>query len=287
MNYKSDLNCSNQSSLPSPSMQVAVLQMKGWRNDFNESKIRLLDIVHDAGQKKIRIFVAPECACSEYCFRSSEEALSYSETLDGDFAQSLSQHSVNAQMWCFVGLIERDHQSRLFNSVLITSPNGQRQFYRKRLLFDADYLWAESGDDYPYTLPVDQKLSAFGLEPLVNDLSPPYPLFNIDGWRVTVGICMDFNDLRFINFCVHSEVDLIAFPTNWIDQGQPVLNYWAALMQDMRYTTLLAANSYGLDGEYMLSGRSAILQATPPTLLGEAPQEGDFLMTCTLEYRRT
>ena len=286
MNYKSDLNYNDHLSLPNRSMHVAVLQMKGWRNDFSESKARLLEIVRDAGQRDVRIFVAPECVCSEYCFSSSKDAEAFGETLDGEFAQDLSQHSVKSNMWCFVGLIERGEHNRLFNSVLITNPNGQKQFYRKRLLFDADYLWATSGDEYPNVLPKDQQLSAFGLDGLVNDHSPPYPLFNIDGWRVTVGICMDFNDLRFINFCVHSDVDLIAFPTNWIDQGQPVLNYWAALMQDMRYTTLLAANSYGPDGEYRLSGRSAILQANPPTLLGEAPEEGDFLMTCTLENLR-
>ena len=73
MNYKSDLNYNNHLNIPSRSMHVAVLQMKGWRNDFSESKARLLEIVRDAGQKNVRIFVAPECVCSEYCFNSSED----------------------------------------------------------------------------------------------------------------------------------------------------------------------------------------------------------------------
>ena len=99
-----------------------------------------------------------------------------------------------------------------------------------------------------------------------------------------MGICMDLNDPRFIEFCSRTDVDLIAFPTNWIDEGKPVINYWAALLQGMNRATLLAANSYGVDGDYTLSGHSAILQATPPTLLGEAPKVGDYLITCTLDY---
>ncbi len=268
-------------------MHVAVLQMKGWRSDYQESKARILEVIGEAGQKNVRIFVAPECVCSEYCFGSVEEALPFGEKLSGTFAQSLSQISQQSDMWCFVGVIEQDDQHRLFNSVLITAPDGTCQFYRKRLLFDADYLWALSGDEYPFVLPEKQRLTAFGIEASKDDPCPPYPLFEIDGWKVTVGICMDLNDLRFLDFCVRSDVDLIAFPTNWIDQGQPVLNYWATLMQDMHYTTLLAANSYGLDGDYLLSGGSAILQANPPTLLGEAPKTGDFLITCTLENLRT
>ena len=99
-----------------------------------------------------------------------------------------------------------------------------------------------------------------------------------------MGICMDFNDVRFLDFCVHSEVDLVIFPTNWIDEGKDVLQYWAAMLQGATRATLLAANSYGEDGSFHLYGHSAILRAHPPTLLGLAPKEGDCLMICKLDY---
>lgn len=265
------------------SLDVGIIQFKGDRSAYLQSQERLLDAIKSAGEHGVKVLVCPECACSEYSFSSPQEALEFSESIDGEFAVSVAKLTRQFEFWCFIGVVERDQELRLFNSVFIFDPHGNLRLYRKRLLFDADHLWAESGDDYPIFLPPHLSLEASKRETLSEE-SPPYPLLNIFGWRATVGICMDLNDPRFIEFCECAEIELIAFPTNWIDQGHDVVPYWAHVLQDASRVTLLAANSYGQDGPYMLRGRSAILQANPPTLLGVAPSKGDYLITCQLEH---
>ena len=189
-------------------------------------------------------------------------------------------------MWCFVGVVEHAEEDRLFNSTFIASPRGQLLCYRKRLLFEADKTWAHSGEDYPmlemYRSDSDSIINRDQLS--LDEPEAPYPLLNIFGWRATVGICMDLNDIRFLKFCQQTEVELIAFPTNWLDEGHDVLHYWAYLLQDMERATLLAANTYGTEDDITFCGGSAILQASPPTLFGRAPSEGDYMITVTLCY---
>lgn len=274
-------------SIPLQQLKIAIVQFKGKREEYAKRQQQLIDILDDAGEQGCRLIVAPECACSEYSFHTKEEALLYSEPFDGNFIDKLVAVSIKYQIWCFVGVIERGQADKIYNSVFVTAPHGEKYCYRKRLLFEADKLWATSGEKEPVKLPPEQTLHAYQLEPLEWDSSPPYPIFNVFGWRTTVGICMDFNDIRFIDFCVHSEADLIVFPTNWIDEGEDVLRYWAAMLQGAKRATLLAANSYGQDGDLRLYGHSAILKANPPTLLGLAPKDGDYLITCTLDYHFT
>jgi predicted amidohydrolase len=181
-------------------------------------------------------------------------------------------------------VVELTELNELFNATFITSPEGELLCYRKRLLFEADVQWALSGDLYP--APHSERQSNFLLDRTHIELSEPdapYLLLNIFGWRATLGICMDLNDARFLQFCEEAKVDLVIFPTNWIEEGHDVAQYWAHLLRDTR-ATLLAANSHGSEGEITFSGGSAILQATPPTLIGQAPLCGDYVITATLSH---
>lgn len=276
-----------QSSSAQP-LQLAVIQFKGQRDKYEECKRQLLALISEVAQEGARLIVAPEMACSEYLFADAQEALPFAETSRGDLARTLVTLSERFQTWCVFGVIELGEGDRLFNSAFITSPTGQLVTYRKRLLFDADHAWAYSGDEYPHSLHEDNRLQFFGITPQEGDLYPPYPLFDVYGWRMTVGICMDLNDQRFLDFCAHAGVDLIAFPTNWLEEGLDVLEYWAYLLSDIQGVTLLAANSYGAERDISFCGGSAILQSTsPPVLLGQAPSEGNYFLMIKLKPHST
>ena len=265
-------------------LKVSVIQYKGDRSAYRARQTHLLNVIEMAVEEGAKLIVAPECACSEYLFENVAEAKQYSETPKSHFTRALAALSKHAQIWCVVGIIELGDEERLHNSALITTPTGELHYYRKRLLFDADYTWAESGDRFPVELSTTNRLEAFQIQPLESDLHAPYPLFDVFGWRMTVGICMDLNDQRFTDFCRHAHVDLIAFPTNWLDEGVDVLEYWVSLLHEVDSVTLLAANSHGTEGAISYCGGSAILQMTPPTLLGRAPQSGDYLITTSVSH---
>src|SRR5690606_27550018 len=127
-----------------------------------------------------------------------------------------------------------ESSGRLFNSATVYFPDGAEPlFYRQRLLYDADTTWAEPGDT-------------------------PYPVWTTDdGLRASLGICMDLNDERFITHLREADIRLCAFPTNWLDQGFSIWNYWAYQLQQTR-TCLVAANTYGVEDETPFRGESAV-----------------------------
>jgi len=148
---------------------------------------------------------------------------------------------------------------RLFNSALVIDPSGARAFtYRKTLLFEADLPWATPGDSGYRSF--DGAEGCFG-----------------------VGICMDLNDDRFLAWCGAAGVDVLALPTNWIDEGVSTWPYWAWRMSSVS-ATLVAANTYGSEGDTRFSGCSAILAGR--TVLAAAPATGDGTISATLPGAR-
>ena len=276
----------NRSTTPLQELKVVVIQYKGSNDQYRSSQSRLLEVFDLAGQNGAHLVVAPECACSNYLFADMYEARRYSESQNGHFAYQLCQLSQQYQMWCFVGVVERTQDNQLFNSTFMTAPSGELLCYRKRLLFEADKTWAQSGEGQPTLQPAQVKSDSIIDRTYISLDEPeaPYPLLNVFGWRTTVGICMDLNDSRFLTFCRQTQVELIVFPTNWLEEGHDVLQYWAYLLQDMKRATLLAANTYGTEKEISFCGGSAILQATPPTHYGRAPSQGDYMNSVTLNY---
>ena len=267
-------------------LQVVVVQYKGSNNQYHTTQQELIEIIELAGQSEAHVVVTPECSCSNYLFTDVDEARRYSERQDGQFANQISQLAQRYQMWCFVGVVESAPDEQLYNSTFIASPSGEMFCYRKRLLFEADKVWAQSGEGQPVPQPMNahSDLIIDRAHLTLDEPQAPYPLLNVFGWRTTVGICMDLNDIRFLKFCQQAEVELIVFPTNWLDEGHDVLHYWAYLLQNIKRATLLAANTYGTEEDISFCGGSAILQAEPPTLFGRAPSEGDYMISVKLYY---
>jgi predicted amidohydrolase len=292
--------------------RVAAIQFKGQRADPVAARASLLESIQDALDWGAQLVVSPELACTQYLFSSRNEASLYAENYEGLLAQALKKLSTKYEAWLVVGFIEKalieppeSPDPHLYNSALILSPSGASTTYRKRLLYMEDERWATPGEGphaqwsahvgpppHPLNidLTVEEKtkteaptastiLSTESDQDIeVKDPNPPYPLFEVNGLQMTVGICMDLNDPRFIAFCEAHQVELIAFPTNWIDEGHEVHSYWAHLLHRVSPATLIAANSYGREGDCQFRGESAILNISSYSLLAVAPSEGDHII---------
>lgn len=133
-------------------------------------------------------------------------------------------------------------------------------FYRKRLLYEADETWAVPGDT-------------------------PYPVWRSKaGLICTLGVCMDLNDDDFIRHLKDQEIRVLAFPTNWLEQGFNVWNYWAWRLLDTR-ACLVAGNRYGTEESTTFCGRSAVLDGR--TLLGWTESEGDAVVLAEIPAEPT
>jgi len=245
----------------SPGSLVAAVQYEPQRGKPDSNRNRLLFLLRQAIMAEVELIVLPEMCTSGYIFPDRESILPYCEGRDG---RTVRLFSSEARKWsvtvCF-GWPELDKETgKLYNSAAVCFPNGEIQFYRKKLLFEADETWADIGDT-------------------------PYPVWTAkNGSRCCLGICMDLNDDRFIQFLIEEKIRIIAFPTNWLDQGFKVWNYWAWRLRDT-HSCLVAANRYGEEDETPFCGDSAVLDGR--TLLGWAEEDNDQVVLARIPVEPT
>ncbi len=249
-------------------MRVAALQFKPVKGDRVESERRLLALLERL-QPPIDLVVLPELALTGYLFSSRDQILPLTEPSDGPTAQLLAPVARRLGAFVVCGFPEREGQT-LYNSALVVGPDGAvDSVVRKTLLYSADVPWASPGDQ-------------------------PYRVIPTPAGTFAVGICMDLNDDRFIDWLTGAQPDVLAFPTNWVDEGHDIWTYWAMQLWETRIS-LVAADTYGtetLDGVTTgFWGRSAIIEAAgqpggPMTLLRAAPAEGDAVLVAQLELPR-
>lgn len=201
-------------------MRVAAIQYKATKGDPHASRRALVRLA-EQGARGADLVVLPEMAATGYLFANRAAVLRHAELPRGPTFAALAPVAAAHRCWLVVGIVE-DAGVDLFNSALVIDPAGELAFtYRKTLLFDADTTWATRGDS-------------------------GYRRFDADAGSFGVGICMDLNDPGFTEWAASARLDAIAFPTNWLDEGQPIHGYWAARIAGTG-ATLVAANSWGFD----------------------------------------
>ncbi|MEZ4317457.1 MAG: carbon-nitrogen hydrolase family protein [Myxococcota bacterium] len=250
-------------------MRVAAIQFKA-KTDRIAGLAALVAEVRRVGAGR-DLVVCPEMAVVGYAWTSLEAVRTVAEPADGPTARAFSRAAADSGCWVVVGFAELDGE-RVFNSALVIDPSGTVRFvYRKTLLFEADQPWATPGDS-------------------------GYRAFDTGKGRFGVGICMDLNDDRFLDWAGRERVDVLAFPTNWTQEDSVMWDYWRHRL----YTgwpaewgveprvanrarvdaVLVGANSYGAEGAWQLRGESAILSWG--RVYATAPSTGDAVITADL-----
>jgi len=236
-------------------MRVAAVQFKANKGDKVRSLARLAHLA-EAAAAGSDLVVLPEMAATGYLFPSREAIAPVTEVAaSGETFAALAPVARTHGAWLVAGFAERD-RGRYFNSALVIDPAGELRFvYRKTLLYEADLPWCEPGDS-------------------------GYELFETAAGSFTVGICMDLNDLRFTDWCAERRPRAIAFPTNWLDDGERVWRYWTLRLAGAPGVALVAANTYGEEGDVAFRGESAVLDRG--TILVAGPHRGDAILRATL-----
>jgi predicted amidohydrolase len=222
-------------------MRVAAVQFRPEWGKPELARAALSDLVRRT--EGAALVVCPEMAVSGYVFASRAEVEPFCEPPEGRTFAALAPLARAQRAWLVCGFAE----SGGFNSALVIAPDGRLvAVYRKVLLYDADRTWARPGDR---RLLVRAELGTFA-----------------------VGICMDLNDDGFTGMLRSRRPGLLAFCTNWVDEGTPVHPYWRARLAGWG-GTMVAANRWGEERGTRFSGRSAVMR--DGEVLGEAGAEGD------------
>lgn len=250
-------------------MRFGLVQFRADKTDVEGSRRALATLAARAAVD-VDLLVLPEMAPSGYTFADRAAVERVAEAPDGPTYRALADVARSHRCWVVCGFPERDGD-RLFNAAMVLDPSGARVFvYRKTLLYDADVPWATPGDS-------------------------GYRAFDTDAGRFGVGICMDLNDDRFLEWTASADLDAIAFPTNWVEDTESELDihtwvYWAWRLQGQR-AALVAANTWGSDAPGPTSpegctftGESAVLQGG--RIRGALGRTGDAVLRVTTRSRR-
>lgn len=233
-------------------IHLAALQFTPGTLSREQAMQRISPLLKGASENS-DLIVLPELALTKYLYSSPSEVLPYSEEAGGEFLEFLRTANIG-KAHIVAGFIEKENDSTLYNSAYILFPDNSFKVYRKTLLFEADESWANPGNI-------------------------PYPVFSINGFTVTVGICMDLNDNRFTGFCKRNRIDIVALPVNWLDQDEDVRPYWRYRLD---YECLLiAANKYGMEKNIQFRGYSTIMYSD--YILAEMGAVGDGLLLYSYE----
>ncbi len=212
---------------------VAALQYRPPKGRPAEARSALADYAHEAGRAGCDLLVCPEMATTGYVWPDADSLRPHAEPAEGSTFATLAPIAREHRMWIVCGYPERDGEA-LYNSALVIAPDGSLvTSYRKIDLYVADRNWARAGSERPLIR------TAFGL--------------------LTPGICMDLNDWDFTAFLRRHQPDVVAFCTNWVDQGERVEWYWAEQLAGYR-GLFVAADSWGADEHVDFYGRSAVMR---------------------------
>ena len=126
-------------------MILAAIQYKPPKGQTQVARSQLAELVMDAANNGADIIVCPEMAISGYIWNTIEEIWPHTEESSGETYRCLSAIAKQYGVWVVCGIAEREGKN-LYNSALVISSSGELICcYRKILLYEADYAWAQAG----------------------------------------------------------------------------------------------------------------------------------------------
>lgn len=240
--------------------RIAALQYRPPKGDVPAAREGLCALVEAAAAGGAKLIVGPEMSTTGYVWGSVDEILEHTEPAEGPTFEALSAIARTHGAWIVSGFAERASDGRLYNAAWVIDSNGALQaVYRKVLLYELDGNWASAGARHVVVQ------TPFG--------------------RLAPGICMDLNDDRFVHAVRKQNVDIVAFCTNWIDEGIDILPFWRWRLHAWR-GWFVAANTWGEDTGVAFYGRSAILDPAGQ-VCGEAGPSGDRIVWAEADLPNT
>jgi predicted amidohydrolase len=231
-------------------MRVAAIQFKPPKFRPDDARAALASLVTEAAEDGAEVIVCPEMAIQGYVWPSADAIRPLAEAARGPTFATFSGIAAQHKAWITVGFAEI-FEDALYNSALVIGPDGSLvTTYRKVLLYTLDEQWAERGNRR-VAIDTGSALSA-------------------------IGICMDLNDEGFRRFLGEHQPEHLWFLTNWVEEGIDVLQYWRRRIFPWS-GVMIAANTWGFDGDVEFSGRSLIWSAGGD-ILCRAPRHGNHVL---------
>lgn len=236
--------------------RIAALQYRPPKGDVPAARGGLCALVEQAAASGAALIVGPEMSTTGYVWPTPDAIASHAEEAEGPTFRALQKIARAHRAWIVTGFAERGPDGKMYNAAWVIDGSGElRAVYRKILLYELDGAWASAGHQRVVVA------SPFG--------------------RIVPGICMDLNDDRFVHFVRRERPDVVAFCTNWIDEGVDILPFWRWRLHGWQ-GWFVAADTWGDDEGVPFYGRSTIL-GPDGQVAGAAGPSGDRIVWADAE----
>lgn len=213
--------------------RVAAVQYEPTLGEKEKNVRDLLRLTEEAAQHDARLIVLPEMATTGYCWTSREEIAPYTESLPGPTTERFQALATRYGCFIALGLPEVDPETDVYyNSMILLGPEGTVGIYRKIHSYISEPRWARDGD--------------LGI-----------PVWDTPIGRLSGLICMDAMYFEAVRIPALHDVDVLLFPTNWLDEKCPSSWWMTRAFENGIY--LIAANRYGNERGVQFTGGSCII----------------------------
>ncbi len=155
--------------------------------DIEANRQRIAELAEEV---EADLLVLPELFTTGYQFTSRDEAYNLAEPIPGPTTEFCTDLAKKKNLFVIAGLAERDGDA-VYNSSVITGPEGFIGRYRKIHLFDTEKNVFSAGEQAP-------------------------PVFELGAARVGVMICFDWRFPETARSLALKNADVIAHPSNLV-----------------------------------------------------------------------
>lgn len=176
-------------------MRVAALQLAHHFGDPDRALAGVDRLLGEAGPLDLALL--PEACLTGYVSPAGDFDLTpQAEPLGGPTCQRLADLAHRRGVALAAPLVERAPDGRCHNAYVVLDASGQRvAHYRKRHPWFPE-AWATAGDAF-------------------------YPRFSLSGRELTMAVCFDVHFVSGEAGALLDEVDVLLFPSAWVDSQQP------------------------------------------------------------------
>jgi predicted amidohydrolase len=242
-------------------LKVAAVQMEPVLLEPKKNLQKILDNISHIAEKAVQLAVFPECALTGYSL-SLKEAQSFSEPIPGPATDQIIKACQNADMLVALGMIEKDHEDRCFNSAVLLGPEGILGKYRKT------------------------HLPLLGVDRFLHPGEQITGPFNTPIGKMGLLICYDLRFPEPIRSLAIDGVQVVLLSTAWPHAAGFYPDFMAQSRAAENGIYLVAANRIGEERGTRYLGRS-IIAGPDGEKLGEGPSDEEDLLIVEIDLARS
>lgn len=236
---------------------IACVQMDCLLGQPDVNRAKIIDQIRAAAQREAKIVAFPECALTGYAFESLEEAVPFTESIDGPTSQAIAKVCNQEGVYAAVGFIERDGE-KFYNSVMLVGPEGVAGSYRKTHL--------------PF----------IGIDRFLSRGDRHLEVFDLPFGKVGLNICYDISFPEPARILKLLGAQLILLATNWPPGAWRSPEFVANTRALENHLFYAAANRVGTERGWQFIGKSKVVDCNGDTL-AQAGSESEELLVIPVD----